>query len=502
MQNKQKDENKKWNFHALNDETFKNLVESMSESVWIWDKEEKTIYANQNFLKLVEYDLNEIIWRESYKFRDEESTKIVQNNNEIRKQWDRSKYEWILISKNWNKIPVFVSWTPLPWGWTAWIHTDLREIKSLQEAEEKLKNQLDEILKLQRELNRQIEALNNSSIVTETDPNLNITFVNSLYEKISWYSKWDVLWKKYDCEIINKHDQKENIIDYLKTWKIRKWELRWVNKDWLTYWTNTTITPFFWDDWNIYKYVIISNDITDIKKLNETKDEFLNIASHELRTPMTSIKWYISMILDWDTWEISNETKMFLERVFNSTRWLINLVNDMLDLSKLESWKMQYYDENISISDIINEIYQDFTILSSEKSIDFILEIDKSVQHEFIVFDRAKFKQLFINLLWNAFKFTTEWKWVKLSSKKIEKWVVRFEVSDWWLWIPQSFQEKIFDKFKQVDNYLQRNTNWTWLWLSICKEILSDYGSIMKLESKEWEWSRFYFDLELQLWQS
>lgn len=101
----------------------------------------------------------------------------------------------------------------------------------------------------------------------------------------------------------------------------------------------------------ILEYVIIQNDITDLeiaqqklekslekqKELDIRKDEFLNIASHELRTPMTSIKGYLSMILDGDAGEINDEVKSYLNQAYKGSQRLLNLINDMLDISKIES---------------------------------------------------------------------------------------------------------------------------------------------------------------------
>jgi PAS domain S-box-containing protein len=495
-----KQTNKEYKPLPLADQAFRNVIEAMSESVWVWDANERTIYANPNFCRLVEYSLEEMIWRESYVFWEWESIKKVKSHNSKRKDWERSKYEWILISKSWIEIPVFLSWTPLPWWGTAWIMTDLREVKSLQEAEEKLQKQLDEIIKLKKELDRQIEALNNASIVVETNPDLTITHANDYYQLISWFTINELIWKQFTFETPKKQweDFLNEFLETIKTWNIWKWEFKKTWKDWNFYWLNSTVTPFLDNNWNIYKLVFINNDITDIKNLNETKDEFLNIASHELRTPMTSIKWYISMMLDWDFWDVNDEIKKQLEKVYKSTAWLIWLVNDMLDIAKLESWKMQFTDEKIKIWDFINDIYDDFKILANQKNIIFEKNVDHEIVDENIFIDVPKIKQVFINLIWNALKFTPEWKSITIKVQDNKDWNALFEIIDTWIWIPKSHIDKIFEKFKQVDNYLQRSVNGTWLWLSICKQIIANYWSNIKVSSEEWKWSTFYFYLPIQ----
>lgn len=352
-------------------EMYKRIVEHMAESVWIWDEEERTVYANPNFCKLVWYDLEEMIWRESYDFRDEESTKTVKNNNDIRKQWESSKYEWFLKSKSWEVIPVFCSWTPIPGWWTVWIMTDLREVKSLKKVEE------------------------------------------------------------------------------------------------------------------------------DLKNLNSVKDEFISIVWHELRTPLTIIKWYLSMMLEGDTWDFSPLAKKAIWHSLESTNWLIILVNDMLDLSKMSSWNMVYNDEKTDIIDLSLKLHHDLDIIAKQKWIEFSFLIEWKFEDKYIIIDPNKLKQVIINLVNNAFKFTKKWGFVNL--KLIDLWdSLIIEVEDNWIWMCKDKLDKIFDKFYQIDSYIQRSTDWLWLWLAISQWIINNYDSKINVESQEWVGTKFFFELKKQ----
>lgn len=116
-----------------------SLINTMREAVWIWDKDERTVYANENFCKLIWYTLDEIKWRKSYDFRDNDSIKTVSSHNELRKIWEVSKYEWQLKTKDWHFVPVLCIWTPIPGWWTIWIMTDLRDIKKIEEEKNEIK---------------------------------------------------------------------------------------------------------------------------------------------------------------------------------------------------------------------------------------------------------------------------------------------------------------------------------------------------------------------------
>lgn len=352
-------------------EKYKKIVEHMSESIWIWDEKERTTYANPNFCKLLWYSLKEMIGRESYDFRDEESIKTVANNNEKREEWHASKYEWVLKAKDGTLIPVLCSGTPIPWG-TVWIMTDLREVKTLQKAKEELKD------------------------------------------------------------------------------------------------------------------------------INKMKDEFISIVWHELRTPLTIIKGYLSMILEWDMGDINNNVKESINQSFESTISLIWIVNDMLDLSKIDSGKMVYIDEKVDICELSNKLYNDLKIIADQKQIYFECNKIWKFENKNIQIDPNKFKQIIINLVNNSLKFTNKWWLVKFNLIDEEK-SIRFEIEDSGIGMTEEQLEKIFHKFYQVDSALKRNTEWLWLWLSITDGIIHHYNSQIHVESEVWKWTKFYFSFQKYL---
>ena len=225
--------------------------------------------------------------------------------------------------------------------------------------------------------------------------------------------------------------------------------------------------------------------------------EYISIVWHELRTPLTSIRWYISMILEWDMWEISDEARKWLNHCYDSSVRLINLVNDVLALSKIESWRMEYYNKNIYITDLLKSVYNDMFLEMETKWLDFEINIDKNLKERKINIDEDRIKQVFINLLNNAIKFTNSWWQIILKATK-EKEKVIFEIIDNWVGIPEDKVNSLFDKFTQIESSMQRhNTSWLWLWLALCKNFVKDFWSEIKVKSKLWEWSNFNFELSL-----
>ena len=226
-------------------------------------------------------------------------------------------------------------------------------------------------------------------------------------------------------------------------------------------------------------------------------DEFISIIWHELRTPMTSIRWYISMILEWDMWEITPEARKALNHCYDSSVRLINLVNDVLAISKIESWKMEYYKREIEVTNLLKLVYNDVFLEAEHKKVDFEIEIDKNLKDKKIFVDSDKLRQVFINLINNAIKFTDIW-WKVLIKASKNKSKVKFEIIDNGIWIPENKLEIIFEKFSQIESSLQRqNTSWLWIWLALCKSFIKDFWSKINVKSEVWKWSNFNFEIDL-----
>lgn len=224
--------------------------------------------------------------------------------------------------------------------------------------------------------------------------------------------------------------------------------------------------------------------------------EYLSIIWHELRTPLTSIRWYLSMILEWDMWEISDEARKSLNHCYDSSVRLIKLVNDILVLSKIEDWKMEYFYSEIEITKFLKSVYNDFFIEAEEKWVEIEIQIEHSLKNKKIFYDSDRLKQVFINLISNALKFTENWGKIIIKVSPVEEKIL-FEIIDNWAWIPAENLEKIFEKFGQIDWNLQRNNKfWLGIGLALVRNILKDFWSEIKVKSELKKWSNFYFELK------
>jgi signal transduction histidine kinase len=232
-----------------------------------------------------------------------------------------------------------------------------------------------------------------------------------------------------------------------------------------------------------------------LKKLDKAKDEFVSVAAHELRTPMTVFRGFISLLQRKGLGPVTDKQQEVLEKMNVNTKNLIDLVNNMLDLSKLEANKLVMEFSDNSMSDLINKSLEKISLLYETKGVSLKYETESDAR---IHTDAEKFQRVLVNLLSNAYKFTPAGGSVTVSSKINEHDnLVTFCVSDTGIGMPADAIGKLFKKFTQVDNYLQKTSGGTGLGLSICKQMVEKMDGKIWVESLPGEGSQFYFTMPM-----
>jgi len=153
--------------------------------------------------------------------------------------------------------------------------------------------------------------------------------------------------------------------------------------------------------------------------------------------------------------------------------------------------------KNINITDLLKSVYNDIFLEVENKNVSLEIEIDKNLKEKQINIDSDKIRQVFINMINNAVKFTDVWWKIIIKATKIKN-KVKFEIIDNGIWIPKEKIDTIFEKFSQIESSLQRNnTSWLGIWLALCKNFIKDFWSEIKVKSELWKWSTFSFELNI-----
>ncbi len=228
---------------------------------------------------------------------------------------------------------------------------------------------------------------------------------------------------------------------------------------------------------------------------NQAKSAFLANMSHEIRTPMNSVLGFLSLLLD-DS-DTSEKQRNYLATAYNSSKSLLNLINDILDISKLESGKLELEDIRFNLHEAMQETIGTFDIAAKTKGLSLELKIGESVPTG-VIGDLGRLKQIFINLVGNAVKFTEKGGITLTASCADNVGAVDFAVMDTGMGIPCEKLDKIFDPFTQADGSTTRRFGGTGLGTTISKQLTELMGGSIRAESEVGKGSVFYFTVPLE----
>jgi len=231
-----------------------------------------------------------------------------------------------------------------------------------------------------------------------------------------------------------------------------------------------------------------------LKEANRLKSIFLASMSHELRTPLNSIIGFTGIILQGMSGEINEEQKTQLTMVKNSSNHLLSLINDLLDISKIEAGKVELFLEEFRLDDLVGEVVETFSPTVSEKGLELPWDIDKSIT---LFSDRRRVKQVLMNIVSNAVKFTDHGS-VKIAGRILKDEKVEMRVTDTGIGIKKEEMNKLFKSFQQIDALLAKKHEGTGLGLYLTKKLLALLGGNISAKSEYGRGSDFTLTLPLK----
>lgn len=232
--------------------------------------------------------------------------------------------------------------------------------------------------------------------------------------------------------------------------------------------------------------------VEKLKEVDQAKTEFISIAAHQLRTPLSSIKWILKMMIDQDFGPLSVKQLDFANKAYASNEIMIQLVGDLLDISRLDEGRFVFAFAESDLGVSLQEVVESFVEPAKRKNIDLIYHAIKSPLKMF--FDPVRLKMAFFNLIDNAIHYTHEGGTVEISVK-IDREHVVVAVKDTGVGIPLAQQQRIFTKFFRGDNVIRMQTDGTGLGLYLAKNIVEKHGGKIWFESQEKKGTVFYVSL-------
>jgi len=243
-------------------------------------------------------------------------------------------------------------------------------------------------------------------------------------------------------------------------------------------------------------WILLLTDITKEKEVDRMKSEFISTTSHELRTPLAAIRESVMLVLDGTAGKTSHEQAHFLAIAKRNIDRLADLINDLLDLSKIETGKMQLRKTYCNLATIVEKIVGSLKILAEENGLSLRSEVTKKIFNTHC--DPDRISQVLTNIVGNAIKFTPKSGKivirVKLTNLK-KKEFIQISVQDSGIGIAKKDMPRLFARFGQLDSSLTRRSGGTGLGLAICKELVEMHGGRIWVESEVGKGSTFNFTL-------
>ena len=245
------------------------------------------------------------------------------------------------------------------------------------------------------------------------------------------------------------------------------------------------------------KIAELSERNIELFKANKVKGEFLANISHEFRTPLNAILGFAEILREKPDVLKKDKARRYAENIITGGNRLLNMINDLLDLAKTEAGKMELHIEVTSVAELGRALVAHFSALTKKKKIKVKLLADENIP--LLMTDAGKVQQILYNFLSNAVKFTPERGRIEIRAEMVDEKTVRIAVSDTGCGIAEGDKEKIFEKFRQADGSITRQSTGSGLGLAISRELAAMLAGSIGMESELNKGSTFWLDIPVTL---
>ena len=414
--------------------------------------------------------------------------------------------------KDGSHFPVEISLSPVKSSTGSRVTAIIRDITDRRKVEESQRE-------AEQRFRLMIEAVKDYAIFT-LDPQGKVVTWNAGAQRIKQYTAEEIIGKHFSLfyppeDRAMKPLEELEIVRTTGRFEEQGWRLR---KDGSAFWANVVITAVRDPAGDVAGFVKVTRDLTDRKQTedqlravqekyvrelelrnreseqaNQLKTEFLANMSHELRSPLHTVIGFAELLAEETHGALGEKQKRFLTHIQNDSQHLLDIINDLLDLSKIEAGRLELRREAFDIVPVMEDALSSVRPRATAKSVEIRTEITVSVA---VVADRLRFKQILHNLLSNAVKFTPDGGKIRVEAEPRDRFA-EISVSDTGIGIPEDQHRAVFDKFYQVRS-ATRGGGGTGLGLAITKGLVEQHGGKIWLKSEPGNGSCFTFTIPLE----
>lgn len=481
------------------EEKYRRIIETANEGIILGNPDGKIIFVNRKMADMLGYSVDEIIGKAGLDFLTEDQKEKVLANRAKLKEKNQVQDEFCFQRKDGSLLWTISGTAPIVNGkgehtGNIAMHTDISDRKRAEEVSAFQSRLLSEV----------------NDAVFSSDLNFRITYWNQAAERMFGWTKEEALGKNSGELLKPKIDVSTIDEARLKLKNEGYWigEVQYIRKDGTYFFVDVNSKILKDNNGKDIGQLIVSRDITERKRAeadliaakekavesDRLKSAFLANMSHELRTPLNSIIGFSELLTDPDFNQ--KQASQFAQIIHTNGNNLLSIINDIMDISKIEAGQVQVKNKLFSVNKLMTELHEEYSFNGIQKGIEIILDPMNPIEEVFIESDQTKMRQILVNLVSNAIKFT-EKGFVKLGMR-ITGNFIEFHVKDTGIGIPADFQTQIFERFRQVESSDSRKYGGTGLGLTISKSLTELLGGTIWMESKKGEGSTFYFTVPIK----
>ena len=377
------------------------------------------------------------------------------------------------------------------------------ELKQLEDAHNQTKGLLTEVETKRLLLEQQAQDLqmyrlaveNVSDHIVITDADGIILYANKAVEKITGFPRAEIIGKKAGVQW-GKLMSNELYHQLWEQIKINKQsftgEFNNKRKNGEMYVAEAKVSPIVDDEGNVTFFVGIERDITKMREIDRMKSEFISLASHQLRTPLSAMKWFLEMLMVGDIGKLSTDQKEIINNINDSNERMIELVNTLLDVSRIESGKLIIDPKPTDLRMLLNGLLSELEPQLKKRN--QVINVDLPQGLPEVLIDPKLIRQVYMNYLTNAIKYSPQDTTIILRITQTPSELIS-EVRDEGRGIALSEQDRIFQKFFRASNTGKQDTDGNGLGLYLVKSIVESSGGKVWFESVEGKGTSFFFSI-------
>jgi len=335
------------------------------------------------------------------------------------------------------------------------------------------------------------------------DSSLNIVMANEVAQKLSGYTKEEMTGKKYTEVLRFTFEDSGEINDQFIKKAIETGQVQGMTghtvltkKDGAKIAVGDSAAPLKDKNGAIAGVVVVFRDISKEREVDRMKTEFLSVASHQLRTPLGSMRWNMEILLSGRAGELPDKVKQVVQQSYNSNLRLVDLVNNLLDVSRIEQLRVTDNPEETDLVEVIELVIKEMAEMASQAKIKINLQV-KGNRPKKVIIDPDRWHEVVENLISNAIKYNRDNGQVTLIVETAGD-RIKMQVIDEGIGIPANDQSKIFSKFYRAENAATSHTEGSGLGLSVVKSYVEAWGGSISFESEENKGTTFTIELPFE----